>query len=767
MMLQNTGLRIKRFITQRPYKNVQNLGYESDNPRISDYQISLNGSKRSSWLSETPSTESIALQRTDSNSTIRSHIHHSNTAHSSASSLYSCDCKENPVPIEQSLSRVEAPPISQEVLYRPSDIPNNASDDAKSWRLIFPESLPPAPTLSLESKPHTRKPFLAITPLEEIGELSLPDFDNDKTPTQSIKYISDPFMDDLSANVEQLIREKDEAFKAVGTALAEAKAATGWYDTKLSPVTRPFSISRGIMRQSRSPVPVSPHRSPITKSKTKPFPKSKIVVTKGKPKPLRVKGGKKKSTLFNRTKSPRPQVQSSTMTSRWTLNDVTANMVDVFSGRRFRMEADEMLTPTRIQKLKDQLQIAAAKNERRISKESTRSNISSQTDGDEDVESLSPTEPFHLEELSERIDAVNRAGTPPSILTTNLNISPIDTTDETTPTAQKVNMKEIDIAFPFPPTPQPQPDMIFESFAFPAPPPIPPRNPRRVSSLGKGLPLLPTIPEISPLNLSPTPFLDFLLDHTPSSPSTPIHTPTPPPYILLPSAKYSLLAPNFQHGDIRIERLKTGKEVELRADEKESLDWVAFQMAISGNMDEYVGNERSDSEWELDEVEIDEILNWWESFGFSIGGFVDQEEEMRILGVDRVVGNGIVEVSPPSGNEGQEPKSSPKELEDLISTTSAEDSQEPAPPYQLTPSSPLPSTPESSNLTVPHNHIVTASEERRPSTASSMPPSPMLDLGLLSPKDDDVVPMGFNLGHDLEVFLSWETRNVRAFAGDE
>ena len=48
------------------------------------------------------------------------------------------------------------------------------------------------------------------------------------------------------ARVEQLIRETDEAFHAVGTALADVKAATqAWHDdTVFEPVARNVAISR-------------------------------------------------------------------------------------------------------------------------------------------------------------------------------------------------------------------------------------------------------------------------------------------------------------------------------------------------------------------------------------------------------------------------------------------------------------------------------------------------------------------------------------------
>jgi hypothetical protein len=56
--------------------------------------------------------------------------------------------------------------------------------------------------------------------------------------------------------------------------------------------------------------------------------------------------------------------------------------------------------------------------------------------------------------------------------------------------------------------------------------------------------------------------------------------------------------------------------------------------------------------------------------------------------------------------------------------------------------------------------------ERRPSVDSlaSLPQSPMLDLVMSQDVrgEEYVVPMGYNLGHDLGDFLAWEAQNVWA-----
>jgi len=48
-----------------------------------------------------------------------------------------------------------------------------------------------------------------------------------------------------------------------------------------------------------------------------------------------------------------------------------------------------------------------------------------------------------------------------------------------------------------------------------------------------------------------------------------------------------------------------------------------------------------------------------------------------------------------------------------------------------------------------------------------LPPSPMLDLVIPSlNKDNEVIPMGFNLGHDLGDFLRWEAQHAQLLMDD-
>jgi hypothetical protein len=154
----------------------------------------------------------------------------------------------------------------------------------------------------------------------------------------------------------------------------------------------------------------------------------------------------------------------------------------------------------------------------------------------------------------------------------------------------------------------------------------------------------------------------------------------------------------------------------------EPLDWTAFQMAISGTMDEIGIDERDDIEWAADEAEVDEILEWWEGYKFPGYG-------QMIYG---------------------EPPSRPKRLDAMAIKAHRR-------------------IPESEGKIVVEGSIQPGPIRwMKKEYAESLPPSPLQDLGPPSPnKRDEIIPMGFNLGHDLGDFLDWETHYVRKYFVDD
>ncbi|KAH9209678.1 hypothetical protein DL95DRAFT_476563 [Leptodontidium sp. 2 PMI_412] len=771
MLLQKTSWRIKHFISPTKHSSLEKSGNNFDDGRSPRTRLPTSTPKRLSWLSQTSSSDSPPLRRASSNATTRSHhlAPSGSTAHSSASSLCSCDCEANPAPIEHSLFGVEPPPPLPELLYLPPLSPEDTSPDAKTWRLIFQEpfSRPLIPDeLRLGTKISLTTEFGTGSPFDDsVGVLSTGLIDDDRTPTQSLRYTGESDMEDFSENVEQLIRETDQAFQAVGTALADAKAATkGWYQPSRPAPLKPTSIARGILKMhSRSPL-----KSPSLRS---------VSVSKSKKK----RPAKKKTNLFDRT-SPKVPPPPANTPARWTLTDVTANMAGVFSGKMFRTEVDEMLTPGRIQQIKNE----KAESARKISMESVRS---FETDGS------TPTEPFHLESLSSRITAAQQDSPP----FTSPDLPPPVTPQASPPVSTK--------------TPPPRParpeeslsqpssrsGMVFNNFSF-ATPPVPPRAPRR-SSTSRTPFLLPTIPEISPLNLTPTQF-SFSNSSSSANSSRPSLTVIPPPtHIFLTSTNFTLTAPLFRHGPIRLDRLLRDRKGS--SPEEEALDWIAFQMAIAGTieLDEHFGDLRDDAQWESDEAEIDDIVDWWASFGFESYGRMENEVDVGEKdGLAPPVPFPVPVLPVPISNiEQKNPGREELERDDseffqkrtwktwtdnppppippprnyntgprmagwkpYIPTTHATK----IPPIPLAPFT-APYPPQISTLSTP------PAPPRRPSLAESLlslPPSPMLDLVVSTEagKDEEVsIPMGFNLGHDLGDFLNWEARHVQSLYSEK
>jgi hypothetical protein len=701
-------LRFKRFISHRRKSQSLDSGRNSfEDLHFTDTKLHTHTTKGLSAVAHNPSVEIPAPRRSNSQATLRTYHNRtaSTTAHSSATSLCSCDCAANPVSIERPLSKDLATTDRPEILYLPPLSPDQASDDAQTWHLRFSESPSRSPAPSTSRSGQKAQSTAIIAPgsnFDHIGALALESEDEDETPTQSLNNTCDSEMEDLSDNVEQLIRETDAAFQAVGNALADAKAATrGWYDDDV-PVARKSSVARSIFRKNQRSL-VSPIKSQMSRS-------SVSIAKKKKP--------AKRKLLGRALRSASPPSESTPL--RWTVNDVTTNIVDVFSGKIFRTEVDEMLTPVRLQQLQENNRVS---QEHRESADLTRG-----AETDEDVDT--PIEPFHLQSLSDRLDAAkknhppspNPVLPPPAIPQRHPNRPSI-------PKPRKVQFANQS---------QEEAEMTFNELTFPTPPRI---SISRHSSTSSNIPHLPTIPEISPLTLSTT--QHFI--PVPSILQPPHLQPkTDEKYIFLPSTPFTLTSPLFRHNAIRVPI--PYREPKVRSSD-EALDWTAFQMAISGTsgIDTYLDDfeTREGERIELGEMEreADDILQWWTGFGYQGWG--------RMVGDERLNTHesGRREALPHRKRRediehicAQEARSSPRYNEHLKIIIDTE------------------------KIVVAHNNPDADGFEvqRRRSLAESLPASPMLDLvGPGLGKDNEVIPMGFNLGHDLGDFLRWETDHVQ------
>ncbi|KAI9648117.1 hypothetical protein NHQ30_002747 [Ciborinia camelliae] len=620
-------------------------------------------------------------------------------------------------------------------------------------------------------------------------------------------------MPELSNNVDQLIRETDEAFQAVGFALGDAKAATrGWQQfddnnnnnlnltntntntrqnrsTGNKSIARTNSISKRNQMQNSNILKERPSLNGL--SGKSPVPKS-IIASKAKksnsPKQKKITGSEKVS----RKSLPHPH-----SSARWNLGDVTASMADVFKGKFTRLEADEMLTPDRLQQLEEKAEKAKLDNERKASLENAQVEAarnaeivkdadvissmekSHKTDGDKKLDTniispdssntISPTEPFHLENLLPRINNDKNSNSPlPSTF--------VDT-------AESLGRDQQIASKPLPDVPNPEYaeidaiEQAFEDLHFPSPPrDSPPRLPRSRSNTGMTS-LLPTIPEISPLDdLTPrTPKRTFSQDSEYSQDSSTSSV----DYIQLPSTPYTLTSPLFRHGPIRLEHVyhRNHRDSLQAPDLEEALDWTAFQMAISGTMDDGTLGASEEDIWEADEAEVDSILEWWSGFGYAgIGRLVKEsptsarrKRGKSLAAADAhpssrknheardnratTIGLGLGFVGAPSGGRPKTPE--------YHGGLWVERSRGNAP--QVVEHSPRHTPGARRDVVLKVNVPEPKIDDDDDEDEDSLPPSP---INLVKIKDE-YIPMGYNLGHDLGDFLNWETYHVQSLFGED
>ncbi|KAM3067592.1 hypothetical protein ACMFMF_009591 [Clarireedia jacksonii] len=624
-------------------------------------------------------------------------------------------------------------------------------------------------------------------------------------------------MVEFTNNVEQLIRETDEAFQAVGFALGDAKAATrGWqqYDPRQSRTLggKPININIAVARTNpiskRDLMKASQDSAPSSASSGKsPVPQS-IVASKTKksnvPKPKK----HNYSPKSHRRTLPHPHTSA-----RWHLGDVTASMADVFSGKMFsKIEVDEMLTPDRRQQLEEKAK--RLDNERKASIGSVLSDAARSSEGSRDADgsssvdksheldgnqifeadTISPTEPFHLENLLPRVDTPDDARTPTSAEPVSALSVPSDSLENIRQSSQK----------PLPNLPDSEDleasaiEQAFEDLNFPSPPRnSSPHRPRSRSRSNAGLTtLLPTIPEVTQLQVktSHTPTRSLSQDSEFSQDSA---TSSISDYIQLPSTPYTLTSPLFRHGPIRVEALCRSRRDSLNSPE-EALDWTAFQMAISGTMDDGGFGFGADEEslQEADDAEVDTLLEWWASFGYQGTGSLvkeappsrrkksrsDGSKEGLVPGVINTelagTGNGLdyrggLWVPQLRDQDYNYNSAQPRESGQLKPKPAQTPTQSHFPRSRdITPPPPLPSQ-QQQQLQPPQGpgarRDVVLKVDVPPTTAAddsdddSLPPSP---INLVKIKDE-YIPMGYNLGHDLGDFLNWETYHVQSLFGED
>lgn len=544
--------------------------------------------------------------------------------------------------------------------------------DAQVWNKIFDE---PPPLFDVEDQAVSPGLYLPVFPAANIGStfdlfeaLRLEPMDGEITPKQGAPQPLDTPGEDWSENVERLIRETDAAFKAVGFALADAKTATDltaqhYAEDNTRPTPVPKTPTRTVLRKQHKPA-LSRNAS-VTKPKRK--------HNHGQRAPRLVSGGQRDVSIRKET-------------SRWTLNDATDNVSNIFGLKT--IEADEISTSTRV----------SGQGTQTVSEFAAKRKSSLASRGMQIDDILTPIEPFHLQDLPGRILA---ASSPPGNVaspTSSAIHRPLILSQrkrrsralqKTRLTGEDYLQIEIEggeddkfldvqgLLFPLPPMPNSTP---------PRSSPNPAGQRVRSATLRRVTIELPTIEEVSPItpnsstgravgsrSSASSGSSHFKKDNAPAlitngRTPTPMHTspvltarPRSPDLttisasfvseIELPSTPYTLTSPLFRHGSIRLlhqsripytDPLRSGLEASGDApsqmrrsgrsgtigsmSNEQAVDWSFFQVAISSGAGSALQEGGGFRLTTFPEIDMDEFEAWWTSFGIGIGRFIGAEE---------------------------------------------------------------------------------------------------------------------------------------------
>ncbi|KAL8393425.1 hypothetical protein RB595_003264 [Gaeumannomyces hyphopodioides] len=736
------------------------------------------------------------------------------TPRSAASSLCSCDCRPSP------------------------------------WT---PASSTPPPLCHSRSKtPDTLSPLLSprTAKLDEMG-LLLQDPADSSVPlalAQTLSPVSDKTkckdsqqnhtatdqkaVQDMSENVRQLIRETDEAFKAVGTALSEARLAS---QQSSSPAASPHlardsKFAMALAQSPRWPGYRAGPRSPLKLVSPLTPPTRRSSVSKAKRRKSK-KGRRSQQQQQEQQEKKRQQAATPKTGARWTL---TENMSELLNGRLFhRLEVDEIQTPDQVQEWR--LKNRPSRLEVRTPTESIRT---VETDGSE-----TPIEPFHLDDLPSRIGA---AGMRMSMIPSpTVEVAIANTFDfglnaarkDLPANQQQQQQQQQQQSLPTLQEPTKAVEMLFQDISFPTPPQKSAlrQQPRRQ------LPPLPTIPEVMVTGPDGT----LKRDQQPQQLGTQSQATTvqqmqemrqakvTDEFVMLNCSPYTMTMPTFRHGPIRFARSELNV-LDPRQLADETLDWTAFQMAILGGAGDFF-SDSVDFTRMADADEADEIAGWFENLGVgSVGYLASSEEEEKEYSNDAEIKvhhsrhTSMGEQAQAEDEEGEdEDEDEDDDATERAGSVGERRSVPPAldtelaskcPPSPATTAeySPISSTGSSSASTQPEMVQIhrgpppiplvlerppglwnpkfefagqgvgrwvleSSQQEHEPAEADgllhpgkgragshgSLPQSPMLDLvvGRSVTGEDYIVPMGFNLGHDLGDFLKWESENAYAAGG--
>ncbi|CAJ2500083.1 Uu.00g029360.m01.CDS01 [Anthostomella pinea] len=554
-------------------------------------------------------------------------------------------------------------------------------------------------------------------------------------------------------NVRQLIHETNEAFRAVSSTLDEVKLIELSYRDSRRLATRDIPTVFRPTPPLKASTPTSPNSH---------IPRTQLgAITTQVASPLRATANtgvtrkkSKKSRKPRAMKAQRKAAASKPAAKSGGRRTLTENVTDLLNGNMFhKIEADELITPSQVEAYRLRKSILQAKQ-------------STESLGNESSDT--PIEPFHLDDLPFRIGSAgvrvsadtSADDTPRASLLSrpvvrrdfsverkddNLdNYALLDSSSEPRPTIQKTNTS---------PIPSLKPTQR-----------VPPRRQKSA---------LPSIPETSRTSRTSMADDELFLDDDSVGDSSFLDqedSVADSNYIYLQSPPCTMNVPGFRHGPIRFLKSELVPDVKLGGED--GLDWTAFQMAILGGAGDWF-SDSDDTIRRREEEEIDELGEWWDGWGLDLGRLVTEDDVEAPSPTSTTSGEAFSDLS--YGEIETDNPYSP------LHSWQEQQQQPKANPQQASQAGGLGG---SSHRRVLSDHNAMAHLVRKEKTPdiveekqcvssvsrdsfASLPQSPMLDMAVIHSADGndvDVVPMGYNLGHDLGDFLKWEAEH--AYAGD-
>lgn len=638
---------------------------------------------------------------------------------------------------------------------------------------------------------------------------------------------------EFSENIQKFIQEADEAFKVVGSTPTQIESERNTKSEETPRTTVVFE-EEAPMSQSFTdrPGPTTPDISPILQSPLRQRPQPRLNISYGATPAVPIRSptvSKRKKAKKSSPKSAAKPLRKAVVnkpamkhTPRWTL---TENMTELFSGRLFnKVEVDEMLTEAQLEEFKRRRRMSQFRHQlqelqqQQKKQEQTQEQLdnetpaaSKSTSDDPEPTADTPIEPFHLEDLPSRIGSagVNVSGEATKEERTGPTFFVADD-DEHVERFELSSSDRDELFLGESPSSAPNDDATATRGYQP---PSPRKSLRGLMAIRKQPPALPSIPEASSASTPGIRSDELFLDHDQQQQRNRQDSngsgflDDDEEYVYFRASQCTLAAPAYLHGPIRVAKSDLMPEPTLGGAD-DGLDWTAFQMAILGGAGDW-NSESDDTIRRRTMEEIDDIIDWWDSFGFEasdIGSLQTEDPELAAQAKARAEAEAAAiaapHQSPPSptstisGGEyypdvsyndikQDNPYSAHHRWETLRRRAAVQGLGLPGPktsePYASIDSDLYADRHSSKIYAGPGIDVMAANmglgtnnsgtRAIRESLAS-MPQSPMLDLRMIgganghdTAADDvdiDVVPMGYNLGHDLGDFLKWEAEHVYA-----